>query len=329
MWSALFCWYGSFRINENTWFDAFLSVPKKLQSLVILAVSVGFLRGYICGCFFHVTLPSFRHFGTCRWHLHWHSLILFHNFISVEFIESMLRNQQPCIPTRCSNQLSTQATAGASSLSRSTTPRDPGLPCALSILPVPTLTVAASTRLTRSSSAIATTSLPLNTATTLPTADDAVTDGKPTGSIANATSKAIMPTVCRIITTAQYYNVSVGAASSNSSDYADIVPRVSLALVSMNPLIKRIYWLYKFIWLIKWICWLYEFIYMIPVSYEFIEPMNSCISSLWIHQTNEFIYLIKFIMWIQLIIILCYMNSFVMSILFSDTHDADNETGAY
>jgi hypothetical protein len=59
-------------------------------------------------------------------------------------------------------------------------------------------------------------------------------DGKPTGSFAKATSKAIMPTVCHIITTAKYYNVNVGAASSDSSDYATIVPRVSLVLVSMN-----------------------------------------------------------------------------------------------
>jgi hypothetical protein len=72
----------------------------------------------------------------------------------------------------------------------------------------------------------------------LPAAGDAVTDGKPTGSFANATSKAMMPTVCRIITTAQYYNVSNVAISSNSSDCAVIVPRVSLVLVSMNSLIK-------------------------------------------------------------------------------------------
>ncbi len=38
--------------------------------------------------------------------------------------------------------------------------------------------------------------------------------------------------------------------------------------------------------------------------------------SLWIHQTYEFIYIVHFAMWIHLIIICCYMNSFVMSILF-------------
>jgi hypothetical protein len=32
----------------------------------------------------------------------------FHNYISVEFIGSMLRNQKPCTPTRRSNRLSTQ-----------------------------------------------------------------------------------------------------------------------------------------------------------------------------------------------------------------------------
>ncbi len=109
-----------------------------------------------------------------------------------------------------------------------------------------------------------------------------------------------MPTVCHIITTAQYFNAIISAASSDSSDYADTVPRVSLVLVSINLLIK-------------WICWLYEFICMVPVSYEFIKPMNSCISSLQIHQTYEFIYFTKFIMWIQLIIILC-VNSFYKGI---------------
>jgi hypothetical protein len=96
-------------------------------------------------------------------------------------------------------------------------------------------------------SAIAATSLPESTATALFAADDAVMDGKSTGSFANATSKAIMPTVCRIITTAQYYNISIGATSFDSSDYADIVLRVSWVLVSMNSLIKLIHWLYEFI----------------------------------------------------------------------------------
>ncbi len=71
------CQYSSFWINEFTWFDAFFFVAKNLLSLVILAVSVGFLRGYACGCFFHIALLSFRHFGTCRWHMWWYTLILF------------------------------------------------------------------------------------------------------------------------------------------------------------------------------------------------------------------------------------------------------------
>ncbi len=60
------------------------------------------------------------------------------------------------------------------------------------------------------------------------------------------------------------------------------------------------------------------------MSYAFIEPMNSSILSLRIHQTNEFIHLVHFIMRIQLIIIFCYMNSFVMSSLFSVDDDANN-----
>ncbi len=154
----------------------------------------------------------------------------------------MLRNQQPHTPTCLSNWLATQATAGALSLSRSTIPRDPASPRALCVLLVPTLRVAASTCLTRSLSVIATTSLPASTTTALPATDDAVTDGKSTGNFANATSKAIMPTeqVCCIITNAQYFNASIGAASSDSSDYVDTVPRVSLVLVSMNSLINSL-----------------------------------------------------------------------------------------
>jgi hypothetical protein len=159
----------------------------------------------------------------------------------------MLRNQQPCTPTRWSNQLTTQATAGASSLSTSATPTDPGtscalsvrhrgLSCALSVLLVPTLMVAASKCLTRSLSTIAATSLPTSTATALPAAGDAITDGIYTGKIANPTSEANMPTVCRIITTAQYSNLSDGAVSFDSS-IANILPRVSAVLVSMNSLI--------------------------------------------------------------------------------------------
>jgi hypothetical protein len=68
-----------------------------------------------------------------------------------------------------------------------------------------------------------------------------------------------MPTehVCRIITTAQYFNASIGATSSDSSNYADTFPRVSLVLVSMNSLIK-------------WICWLYELIYRLGVARPFL-----------------------------------------------------------
>jgi hypothetical protein len=98
----------------------------------------------------------------------------------------MLQNQQPHTPTRRSNQLTTQATAGASSLSTLATPMDPGTSCALSVrhhslsralsvLSVPMLTVAASTRLTRSLSTIAATSLAASTATALPAAVDAIT----------------------------------------------------------------------------------------------------------------------------------------------------------
>ncbi len=264
----------------------------------------------------------------------WHLSDLFLNYISVEFIWfiwSMLHNQQPFTSTHRSNRLTTQATAGASSLLMSATPTDPGtshalsvlhrgLSRALSVLSVPTLTVATSTRLTQSLSTIANTSLPADTATALPAAGDAITDGIFTGKIANPISEANMPPVCRIIPTAQYSNLSDGAVSSNSS-IADILPRVSAVLVSMNSSIKWICSLNEFILLSKWIHWLHEFIYKVPVSYEFIEEMNSSIFSLWIHQTNEFIYIVHFAMWIHLIIICCYMNSFVMSILFSAQGD--------
>jgi hypothetical protein len=189
--------------------------------------------------------------------------IIFHHFISVEFIESMLHSRKPRTPTQHSNHLATQATGGALSFPRLTTPREPALPRALSVLPVPTLREAASARLTRSLSAKAATALPA-TVTALSTTDNAVPDGKPTGHFANATSNAIMPThqVCRIISTAQYFNDSiVGATSSNSSENADmLVPKVSLVLVSINLLIK--------------------YHAMIPVSYKIIKCMNSSISSL-------------------------------------------------
>jgi hypothetical protein len=156
----------------------------------------------------------------------------------------MLRNQQPCTPTHWSNQLTTQATVGASSLWTLVTPTDPGTSCALSVrhrglsralsvLLVPTLMVAASTRLTQSSSTIAATSLPASTPTALPAAGNAITYGLFTGKIANPTSEANMATVCRIIPTAQYSNLSDGAVSSDSS-IATILPRVIAVLVSMN-----------------------------------------------------------------------------------------------
>jgi hypothetical protein len=47
--------------------------------------------------------------------------------------------------------------------------------------------------------------------TALPATDNAVPDGKLTGSFENAISETIMPTqqVCRIITTGQYFNDSI------------------------------------------------------------------------------------------------------------------------
>jgi hypothetical protein len=160
----------------------------------------------------------------------------------------MLHNQQPCTPTCQSNQLTTQATAGVSSLSTSATPTEPGTSCALSVqhhglpralsmLSVPTLTVAASTCLTRSLSTIAATSLPASTTTALPATGDAITYGLFTGKIANPNSEANMPTVCRIIPTAQYSNLSDGAVSSDSS-IANILPRVIAVLVSTNSSMK-------------------------------------------------------------------------------------------
>jgi hypothetical protein len=52
--------------------------------------------------------------------------------------------------------------------------------------------------------------------------------------------------------------------------------------------------------------------------------MNSCVSSLQIHQTYEFNYFTKFIMWIQLIIILCvnscYKGIHLLPQFFFQTH---------
>ncbi len=119
----------------------------------------------------------------------------------------MLRSQPPCTPTRQSNRLTAQATAGANSLSTSTTPPDPGTShalfvwhgessCAWSALLVPTLTVAASACPTQSLSTIADTLVP-TTAIIPPPAAGVIIYGR----IANITSysQANMPTSCSII----------------------------------------------------------------------------------------------------------------------------------
>jgi hypothetical protein len=119
----------------------------------------------------------------------------------------MLPSQPPCTPTHRSNQLTAQVTAGANSLSTSTTPPDPGTSHASSVrhrepshawsaLLVPTLTVAASARPTRSSSTKADTLVPTTTVIPQPTAGVIVH-----GRITNITSfsQANMPTNCSII----------------------------------------------------------------------------------------------------------------------------------
>jgi hypothetical protein len=115
---------------------------------------------------------------------------------------------------------------------------------------VPTPREAASPCLTQSSYTKATTAPPATSyakaVIALPTIDNGFLVGKPTGSFANTTSEseAIMPTQqeCCIITTTQYFKKSiVDALSSNSSDYSDTVPKVSLVLVLMNSLTIRIH----------------------------------------------------------------------------------------
>ncbi len=335
----VFCWFCVFFIASNgNIFCIGTKIPIRLFSnkWIHLIRHIFLCRQKICShrslkqCQFgfsrvmSVPVSSMSHFHSSATSSpadgRWHSLDLFHNYISVEFIWfiwSMLRNQQPRTPTHRSNWLTTQATAGASSLSTSATPMDQGtsralsvrhhgLSHALSVLSVPMLTVAASTCLTQSSSTIAATSLPASTTTALPTAGDAITYGLITGKIANPTSdsEAYMPTVCRMITTAQYSNLSDGAVSSDSC-IANILSRVSAVLVSMNSLMKWICWLNEFIWLSKWIQWLNEFIYKVPVSNKFIEQMNSSIST---NSLNKWIHLFFHCEFIK------QMNSFILSI---------------
>ncbi len=151
----------------------------------------------------------------------------------------MLRSQTPCTPTRRSNQLTAQATAGANSLSTSTTPPDPGtshassvwhreLSCAWSALSVPTLTVAASACPTRSSSTKADTLVPATTVIPPPAAGIIVH-----GRITNITSysQANMPTSCSIIRPPPYTNVGDDGAMSSDSSSKDLLPRVSDLLI--------------------------------------------------------------------------------------------------
>ncbi len=151
----------------------------------------------------------------------------------------MLRSQPPCTPTHWSNQLTAQAIAGANSLSTSTTPLDSGTShalsirhressCAWSALLVLMLTVAASARLTRSSSTKADTLVPATTVIPQPAAG-VIAHGR----ITNITSysQANMPTSCSIIPPPPYTNVGDdGAVSSNSSNQ-DLLSRVSDLLV--------------------------------------------------------------------------------------------------
>ena len=151
----------------------------------------------------------------------------------------MLRSQPPCTPTCQSNRLTAQATAGANSLSTSPTPQDPGtshalsvrhgkLSCAWSALSIPTLTVAASARPTRSLSTIADTSVPATTIIPPPAAGDVVH-----GRIGNITSysQANMPTSCSIIPPPPYTNVGDDGAMSSDSSNQDLLSRVSDLLV--------------------------------------------------------------------------------------------------
>ncbi len=151
----------------------------------------------------------------------------------------MLRSQPPCTPTHWSNQLTAQATAGANSLSTSTTPPDPGTSRALSVrhhelshassaLSVPTLTVAASARPTRSSSTKADTSVPATTVIPQPAAGVIVH-----GRITNITSysQAITPTSCSVIPPPPYTNVGDDGAMSSDGRNQDLLSRVSDLLV--------------------------------------------------------------------------------------------------
>jgi hypothetical protein len=151
----------------------------------------------------------------------------------------MLRSQPPRTPTRRSNRLTAQATAGANSLSMSTTPPDPGTSCASSIqhcelscawsaLLVPMLTVAASARPTRSSFTKANTLVHATTNIPQPAAGLIVH-----GRIANITSysQANMPTSCSIIPPPPYTNVGDDGAMSSDSSNQDLLSRVSDLLV--------------------------------------------------------------------------------------------------
>jgi hypothetical protein len=151
----------------------------------------------------------------------------------------MLRSQPPCTPTRRSYQLTAQATAGANSLSTSTTPPDPGTSCASSVrhhelsrawsaVLVPMLTVAASARPTRSSPTKANTLVPATTINPQPAAGVIVH-----GRITNITSysQANMPTSCSIIPLPPYTNVGDDGAMSSDSSNQDLLSRVSDLLV--------------------------------------------------------------------------------------------------
>ncbi len=124
-------------------------------------------------------------------------------------------------------------------MSTSPTPPDPGTSRASSVrhgesshawsdLSVPTLTVAASARPTRSSSTIANTSVPATPVIPPPTAGGVVH-----GRIANITShsQANMPTSCSIIVPPLCTNVSDDGAMSSDGSSQDLLPRVSDLLV--------------------------------------------------------------------------------------------------
>ncbi len=151
----------------------------------------------------------------------------------------MLRSQPPRTPTRQSNRLTAQATAGANPLSTSPTPPDPGtsrtssvrqgkLSRAWSALLVPMLTVAASAHPTRSLSIIADTLVPATPVTPPPAAGGTVH-----GIIGNITSysQANMPTSCSIIVPPPCTNVGDDGAMSSNGSCQDLLPRVSDLLV--------------------------------------------------------------------------------------------------